>query len=264
MTFIISSNATSIQCACKNEFSLSSNASHTLIECTTRAYFIAKHSLNGTFTLIHSFSLYPNWTVAMATIPPFVCSVSKSLAFLVLALYGECNTEYTLCVYIYRYANLRFYPSHQPVNILLMQLANTYFSCFFGEKNVVVFLYSCWLVTWTQLAFVIPEKKKWGDFFFVCYTKPISKKRMLRQIFFSLQCRVPMYHHCDHGEIATLFSRLSFSQPLCRRFDADALHIYIVQTRNMWSALPAFTWEYFNADPFHFMAFYGDVCSVRL
>lgn len=82
MTFIILK--CNVYTMCQNELSCAwapMPVIHSL--STIRAYFRAKHPFNRAFTLIHSFSLYPNWTVVMATIPPFVCSVKvfHSLSF---------------------------------------------------------------------------------------------------------------------------------------------------------------------------------------
>lgn len=162
-----------------------------------------------------------------------------------------------MCVYLPVRDFILFYPSHQPVNILLMQLANTFFACyFFGEKNVVVFfLYSCWLVTWTQLAFCwARDQRKNGETFFLLSSR--GNKRMLWQIFFPLQCTVRCIIIAIMVKLPRFFSSFStflnhYADIRCRRPSYIPNEIYNL-------ALPIHLGAFY-ADPFHFMAFYGDM-----
>lgn len=184
----------------------------------------------------------------MATISPFVYSVKVSLSL---------SRIYFMCVYLPVRDFILFYPSHQPVNILLMQLANTFFFCyFFGEKNVVVFfLYSCWLVTWTQLAFCwARDQRKNGETFFLHSSR--GNKRMLWQIFFPLQCTVRCIIIAIMVKLPRFFSSFStflnhYADIRCRRPSYIPNEIYNL-------ALPIHLGAFY-ADPFHFMAFYGDM-----
>lgn len=187
----------------------------------------------------------------MATISPFVYSVKVSLSL---------SRIYFMCVYLPVRDFILFYPSHQPVNILLMQLANTFFACyFFGEKNVVVFFYipvDLWLEhSWH---FVEHEtKEKMGRLFF------FSQAEEIRECFgkYSFHCNapydvssLPSWWNCHVSFLLFLL----FST-IMQTFDADALHIY--QTKYIISLSP-FTWEHFMQTHFilwHFMV----ICMTR-
>lgn len=165
-----------------------------------------------------------------------------------------------MCVYLPVRDFIHFYPSHQPVNILLMQLANTFFACyFFGEKNVVVFFYipvDLWLEhSWH---FVEHEtKEKMGRLFF------FSQAEEIRECFgkYSFHCNapydvssLPSWWNCHVSFLLFLL----FST-IMQTFDADALHIY--QTKYIISLSP-FTWEHFMQTHFilwHFMV----ICMIR-
>lgn len=109
----------------------------------------------------------------------FACSPSPAYRRISYRIYFMCS------VCIHRYVNLLFNPSHQPVNILLMLLANTYFFLFFWGGKICFpysffFLKKILLTCDSQLAFVIHvNDKKMGRLFFLCFQEPRSKRILL-------------------------------------------------------------------------------------
>lgn len=144
-------------------------------------------------------NVYPNWTVAMATIRLlFVLSKSNTLLGCVCVCMSWCVLTFTG-------ARLYFYiPLHQPVNILLVLLtllANTFFpQFFFGKEDIVVVIFFCdsfWIMTWTQLEFVFystkeERKEKIGEIFFSTSLFSQKGKRVQKYLckyFYSFQCK---------------------------------------------------------------------------
>lgn len=217
------------------------NASHTLVEHShSFNRFVSK--LDGCHGNHSAFCLF-----CQNLSPVRVLLLGVSVA------YGEYRIEYTLCVCIYRYANSLFLSLASAGQYTSYAVSkHIFFPAFFEKRNVVV-IFSLFLLTCDSNTVGIcnpREEEKMGRLFlFLCSSQEVGECFGKYPIFIAMQ-RVPMYHHCHHGEIATV--RLFHLQTL----GADALHIHT-------------KWKYVLCAPHSLgstlmqrpISFYGDMCG---